>query len=101
VKRRRVYFTATARRHVLRERDWWTTNREHGDIFTSDLDRAIEMIAKLPGVGSSYAPVPGMRRIFLERVGVHLYFTFDGEAVIVRAIWGARRRRGPRLADAP
>jgi hypothetical protein len=42
-----------------------------------------------------------MRRVFLERVGVHLYFTFDDESVIVRGVWGARRRRGPRLADAP
>jgi plasmid stabilization system protein ParE len=101
VKRRHVQFTATARRHVLRERDWWVNNGEYVDIFTSDLESAIEMIAKLPGVGSMYAPVPGMRRVFLERVGVHLYFTFDKDAVIVRAVWGARRRRGPRLADAP
>jgi hypothetical protein len=42
-----------------------------------------------------------MRRIFLERLGVHVYFTFDDKMVIVRAVWGARRRRGPRLADAP
>jgi len=101
VKRRRVQFTATARRHVLRERDWWVTNRQHVDAFTSDLDRAINLIATLPGVSSSYTRVPGMRRVFLERVGVHIYFTFDDESVIVRAIWGARRRRGPRLADAP
>ena len=42
-----------------------------------------------------------MRRIFLERVAVHVYFRFDGDRVIVRAVWGARRRRGPRLADEP
>jgi len=27
--------------------------------------------------------------------------TGDGDRVVVRAVWGARRRRGPRLADAP
>jgi plasmid stabilization system protein ParE len=101
VKRRQVLFTATARRHILRERDWWLTNRGHVDAFASDLDRAIDLIATLPGVGSSYLRIPGMRRIFLERVGAHVYFTFDGDRVIVRAVWGARRRRGPRLADAP
>ena len=57
--------------------------------------------ATLPGVGASYPRVPGVRRIFLERVAVHVYFTFDGDRVIVRAVWGARRRRGPRLADEP
>jgi hypothetical protein len=101
VKRRRVLFTGIARRHVLQERDWWVTNREHVDAFTSDLDRAINLIATLPGVGSIYQRVPGMRRVFMERIGIHIYFTFDGENVIVRAVWGARRRRGPRLADAP
>ena len=52
-----------------------------------------------PGVGSSYPRVPGMRRIFLERVAVHVYFTFDGDRVIVRAVWGARRRRGGNRAS--
>ena len=39
-----------------------------------------------------------MRRVFVERIGIHVYFTFDDEAVTVRAAWGARRRRGPRSA---
>ena len=101
MKHRRVQFTATARRHVLRERDWWVTNREQAEAFTADLDRTINLIATLPGVSSSYLQVPGMRRIFVERIGLHVYFTFDDQTVIVRAVWGARRRRGPRLADAP
>ena len=101
MNRRRVQFTATARRHVLREREWWSANRDQLDAFTSDLDRALGLIATLPGVSSTYPRVPGMRRIFLERAGVHIYFTFDNDSVIVRAVWGARRRRGPRLADEP
>ena len=101
MKRRRVQFTATARRHVVRERDWWIENREQVEAFASDLDRTLGVIATLPGVSSSYERVPGMRRVFVERIGVHVYFTFDGDRVIVRAVWGARRRRGPRLADAP
>jgi len=101
VKRRRVQFTATARRHVIRERDWWVSNREQVDAFMADLDRTINLIAMLPGVSSTYVRVPGMRRVFVERLGIHVYFTFDDDAVIVRAVWGARKRRGPRLADAP
>jgi len=89
VKRRQVLFTATARRHVLRERDWWVTNRENVEAFASDLDRALESIATLPGVGSSYPRIPGMRRIFLERVAVHVYFTFDGDRVILCGRSGA------------
>jgi hypothetical protein len=59
VKRRQVLFTATARRHVLRERDWWVTNRENVEAFASDLDRALDLIATLPGVGASYPQIPG------------------------------------------
>jgi plasmid stabilization system protein ParE len=76
-------------------------NRAQADAFTSDLERTIGLIATLPGVSSSYPRVPGMRRVFVERIGVHVYFTFGDESVIVRAVWGARRRRGPRLSDAP
>jgi hypothetical protein len=101
VKRRRVQFTATARRHVVRERDWWVNNRQHIEAFVSDLDRTLNLIAALPGVSSSYAQVPAMRRVFVERIGGHVYFTFDDDTVLVRAVWGARRRRGPRLADGP
>jgi hypothetical protein len=101
VKQRRVLFTATARRHVLKERDWWTANREEVGAFNTDLERAITLIATLPGASSVYGQVPGMRRVFLERLGVHVYFTFDDETVTIRAVWGARRRRGPRLADEP
>ena len=41
--------------------------------------------------------VPGVRRIYLKRVVAHLYYTFDDDEVIVPALWGARRERGPRL----
>lgn len=99
MKRRQVQFTATARRHVARERDWWIKNREQVEAFASDLDRTLGLIATLPGVSSTYGRVPGIRRVFVERIGVHVYFTFDDDTV--RAVWGARRRRGPRLAGAP
>jgi plasmid stabilization system protein ParE len=101
VKQRRVQFTATARRHVLHERDWWVSNRDHVEAFTSDLERTIDLIARLPGASTSYPRVPGVRRVFVERIGVHLYFTFDKDSIVVRAVWGASRRRGPRLQDAP
>ncbi len=41
--------------------------------------------------------VPGLRRIFLRKIACHLYYTFDDHDVIVRALWGSRRERGPRL----
>jgi hypothetical protein len=33
--------------------------------------------------------------VYLERLAAHVYYTFTDEQVIVRALWSARRRRGP------
>jgi hypothetical protein len=74
-------------------------NRDHADVFTEELEQALKIIVALPGVGTPYArsPVPGVRRVYLRRVDAHLYYTFNDVHVIVRALWGARRERGPRL----
>jgi hypothetical protein len=32
-----------------------------------------------------------------RRVAAHLYYTFDRNEVIIRALWGSRRERGPRI----
>ena len=39
--------------------------------------------------------VPGLRRLYLRKIACHLYYTFDEHEVIVRALWGARRGKGP------
>jgi len=99
LKNRRVRFTATAQGHVRREKAWWLANRDHTEVVTEELQQALKIIAALPGAGAPYAqsPVPGVRRFYLRRVGAHLYYTFDDAQVIVRALWGARRERGPRI----
>jgi len=38
-----------------------------------------------------------LRRLYLPKLTCHLYYTFDEREVIVRAVWGARRRRDPNL----
>ena len=89
MKNRRVRFTAIAQEHVRREKAWWLANRDHSDVFTEELEQALQIIAVLPGAGTLYAqsPVPGVRRVYLRTVAVHLYYTFDDARVIVRALW--------------
>ena len=96
---RRVLFTATARRHVHRERAWWLEHRAHPEIFVSEFEQALMVLKLLPGAGHLYerAGVPGLRRVYVPKVACHLYYTFAEDTVIVRALWGARRERGPRL----
>jgi hypothetical protein len=99
LKNRRLRFTATAQEHVRREKAWWWANRDHTDVFTEEVEQALRIVAALPGAGTPYpqSPVPGIRRVYLRRVSAHLYYTFDEHEVIIRALWGARRERGPRI----
>jgi hypothetical protein len=97
LKPRRVRFTVTAQRHIGREKAWWSANRLHRDVFATEFEDAVRVVSLLPGVGTAYtsAGVPGLRRVYLRKLDCHLYYTFDEHNVIVRAVWGARRRREP------
>ena len=99
MKQRHVRFTLTAQRHVAREETWWLENRDYPEAFAQELEQALKIVALLPGAGTVYAasPVSGVRRVYLRRVGLHLYYTFDDDTVLVRALWRARRERGPEL----
>ena len=94
---RRVRFTETAEDHVEREQAWWRDNRDYPELFRSELDLGIQLAAVLPGAGTEYtrSGTPGLRRLYLPKIGCHLYYTFDDREVIVRALWGARREHGP------
>jgi plasmid stabilization system protein ParE len=84
VTSRRVRFTATAQEHVGREKAWWLENRNHTEIFATELEEALKILALLPGAGTPYIPagVVGLRRIYLRKVGCHIYYTFDQQEVI-------------------
>jgi plasmid stabilization system protein ParE len=99
LKPRRVRFTATAQQHVRREKTWWLENRTHTEIFAAELEAALRIVARLPGAGTLYpgSPIAGVRRVYLTKVACHLYYTFDDDEVVVRALWGARRGHGPTI----
>ena len=99
MKERRVRFTVTAAAHVDRERNWWLANRDYQEVFASDLESGLKTLAVLPGAGTRYTQtdVADLRRIYLRKLACHLYYTFDDDEVIVRALWGARRDHGPVL----
>ena len=96
---RRVRFTATANQHVAQERAWWIANRDHHELFATELEGAIRILAVLPGAGTPYTKslTPDLRRLYLRKLACHLYYTFDDDEVIVRALWGAKRERGPNV----
>jgi hypothetical protein len=74
-------------------------NRIYPDVFVAEFEEALRVLAVLPGAGTAYpqAGIPGLRRLYVQKVACHLYYTFDEREVIIRAFWGARRQRGPRF----
>ena len=99
MKPRRVRFTATAQRHVTREKSWWLENRLHKEVFATEFEEGLRVLSLLPGAGTPYdaAGIPRLRRLYLRKLTCHLYYTFDEHEVTVRAVWGARRRQGPTI----
>lgn len=94
---RKVRFTATARKHLQRLREWWQVNSPRPEILHDDLEKALNLLAVLPSIGSPYpaSPIPGVRRFYLDRLMSHLYYTFDETELVIRALWHARRGSGP------
>ena len=54
MKQRRVRFTATAQRHVRREKLWWVENRIHTEVSATEFEEALRILAVLPGAGTAY-----------------------------------------------
>ncbi len=98
---RRVLFTVTAQHQINVEHRWWIEHRDQRHLFEDELGAALNLLALLPGMGTPYeiAPTPGTRRLYLDKIACHLYYTYDDERVIIRSLWGATRGRGPALEE--
>jgi plasmid stabilization system protein ParE len=97
VIRRRVRFAATARSQLRSLEEWWQSNSPRPHILHQDLEEAVNLLSAFPGIGSPYgrSPIPGVRRLYLERLTSHIYYTYDDQEVVIRSLWHARRGSGP------
>jgi hypothetical protein len=70
-------------------------------LFARELAEARDLIAAAPSIGVTYTTRSGKtaRRVLLPKTRNHIYFEVDEkrDVVTVLAVWGAPRRRGPRL----
>jgi plasmid stabilization system protein ParE len=97
-----VAFTRRASREVAEAKRWWRANRLMApNALEEELRTALDLIANTPGIGAVARNVvlPGVRRIFLNRVNYFLYYRprAESRSVEVVALWHARRGAGPRL----
>ena len=82
--------------------EWWKRNRPAApDLFTQELNRALELLGDAPDIGARYrqAGITGLRRLILPATRHHVYYVHDAEKaeVLVLAIWSAVRGRRPPL----
>jgi plasmid stabilization system protein ParE len=84
-----------------RKKTWWQRNRpEAADLFEQKLDAALERIAASPVIGQRVEQRGGdvwVRRCLMPKTRNHVYYAIDGTEIVVLAIWGAPRGRGPKL----
>ena len=97
----KLVFTPEAERQANEIDAWWREHRPDArQLFARELAEARELILATPGIGVKYTAASGKtaRRV-LPKTRNHVYFEVDEERelVIVLAVWGAPRRRGPLL----
>jgi hypothetical protein len=70
-------------------------------VLAEDIERALGLLAVLPGIGTLYpaTDLVGIRRLYLRRAACHLYYVFDDHQVVVVSLWGTRRERGPEFVS--
>ncbi len=81
---------------------WWRENRlDAPRLFAEELAGTCDEIRRKPLILKPYREQSGVviRRWLLRRTEQHVYYAADmqAETITVLRIWGARRKRGPKL----
>lgn len=79
---------------------WWHEHASSPDVFLDELEQAITHIETTALLGTVYdagAQRPVYRRL-MKKSGYHIYLVQRSKnVVVIVSVWGARRRRGPKL----
>ena len=95
-----VEVTPRAAVQIERAAVWWAENRLAApDAIRIDFQEASALLSRQPGVGarSSTGRYPDLRRLYLSRVGYHIYYRVKPGKVVILAFWHASRGGGPAL----
>ena len=98
----KVRVSGRARVRIRQQEEWWRTHRRDvPDLFKQELTIAFQRILRAPKVRKPYGEIDGepVWRVLMPKTEQHVYFTVDDAAteVVIETVWGARRKRGPRL----
>jgi plasmid stabilization system protein ParE len=77
---------------------WWRAHRPAArGAIEEDLTRALSLLAATPGIGApvSSARTHEVRRLYLGRIGYHVYYRSTVATLDVLAFWHASREHPP------
>ena len=91
-----------AGRQIDRIQTWWVENRPAArSLFLDELAAAEQQLRAIPELGTVYTEHKSgkVRRVLLPRTHHLLYYRYrpDRDELVVLAVWGAPKGRGPKL----
>lgn len=96
----KVDLSRRAEREMERIARWWQEHASFPNIFLDELEEMIEHIETTSVLGAVYDAKARrtVHRRLMKKSGCHVYLVRSSpELVVIVSIWGARRRRGPKL----
>ena len=96
----RVKISARAASQVRKAAEWWAENRPAATgAIAADFGESVALLAEQPSIGARYqgTRTPGVRRLFLSRIGYFIYYKAENESLHVLAFWHASREHQPVL----
>ena len=96
----RVKISARAASQTRRAADWWLHNSPAAPgAVAKDVGESIALLAEQPGIGAKYegARTPGVRRLFLSRIGYFLYYRAESGTLEVLALWHSSHAEQPQI----
>ncbi|HEY5959448.1 MAG TPA: hypothetical protein VIV60_22975 [Polyangiaceae bacterium] len=80
---------------------WWRENRDRKELFVDEFEATLRRIVELPQAGQRYRCKGGclIQRWLMSKTRCHVYYVHDRDNDIleIHSVWGACRKRGPRL----
>lgn len=97
-----IRISERARRRIRAEDEWWRQNRsDAADLFKQELAETFDRIVRAPRARRVYATIEGspIWRVLMPATEQHVYFSIDEQVdeAVIETVWGARRKRGPKL----
>jgi plasmid stabilization system protein ParE len=96
----RTEVSARAAGQVRQAAAWWSANRPFAPgAVAKDVAESIALLAEQPGIGARCggSRTPGVRRLFLGRIGYFVYYRATNETLEVLTLWHASRGSRPPL----